>query len=789
MESPRPSPVETARSSIPFKSDRKRKRATRACLGCRARKVRCDVVRSEDACTNCRLDSLECVLQPRKQSRPMWNDGLRSYRRRRLSNVNSNTNTEEALSEHGAQGDSSPPAEADGRDAEEEAQQVFPSQQSCDSRDQGDKRSVDPSSQANNTRPDVAVSVLDYGIHATPPENCYTQRECQAIDLRTPFKQRSQMNTPSGPTYEIPAFIKPLPDWLTSKDLDYLRSKGALTIPSNPLRGQLLQRFFEYVYPFMPLLDMKELLQAIELEGEDSAPRVSILLFQAIMFAGTAFVDMAHLRAAGYSVRRAARREFFDRVKLLYGLNIERFDITLIQSLLLMTHWYHDHTSHKDLWDWMGIVTTMSQAGALHIGVEHHGLSLREQRLRKRLGWCVFMRDQVLALGMRRPARIQLDSHQIPILSLDDFECNSIKTTVLPSGCTVARDLAQQRHMAVLCIEVFKLSVCMSLVLSTQYRPASRMLSRDDGPTLILVARHEMLEEKQFDGCNQYLEGWKRSLPIMCMYDSISALSACESPVIVIHKALLKMMYHTVVAALYRPQIMPFSPWSPTTSSIVEAAKSLTETSQTKIHSAASEISGIGHDLQKLGLLHYLPTSSVTAFLPALIIHLMHIAYAREEQVAQSMQHFSSGMAILTTLSDNYASAELAVHFLESTINLSNMRISRVARLLHRSPPSEPNSWLQSTHLPNIYHSPPGENRRSRSGSLVDSTSGKKEHCSNAMPIPNGYPWPEWSLWLDGEPLESNFVDPSLAESLGPRLQIHEHLHAESLDSPQYRTK
>ncbi|KAJ5675234.1 uncharacterized protein N7477_005168 [Penicillium maclennaniae] len=714
----------------------------------------------------------------------MWNDGLKSYRRRRLSNATSSTNKEEALSDSRAQGSSSPPAEGDGRDTKGQAQQpASPSQESCDSRDQGDKRSVDPSNRANNAGSGVTFSVLDHDVQATPSENCYTQRECQAVDLTNPPKQRGLMNTPSGPTYEIPAFIKPLPGWLSSKDLDYLHRKGALTIPSNPLRGQLLQRFIEYIYPFMPLLDLKELLQAIELEGKESAPRVSILLFQAIMFAGAAFVDMAHFKAAGYTVRRAARREFFERVKLLYCLNIEQFDITLIQSLLLMTHWYHDNTSHKSLWGWMGIATTMSQASALHIGVEHHGLSLREQRLRKRLGWCVFMRDQVLALGMRRPPRIQLENHQIPILSLDDFECNSIKTTVLPSGCTVARDLVQQRHLAALCIEVFKLSVCMSKVLSTQYRPASRMLSGDDGSTLVLVPRHEMLDEKQFGACNQHLEDWRRSLPMMCMYDSISALSACESPVIVIHKALLKMMYHTTVAALYRPQIMPFSPWSPATFSIVEAARALPKTSQTKICSAATEISDIGHDLQKLGLLHYLPTSSMTAFLPALIVHLMHIAYAREEQVAQSMQHFSSGMAILTILSDSYASAELAVHFLENTINLSNMRISRVVRLLHRSPPSEPASWPQSVSFPKVDHSPPDENGRPRSRSVV-SVPDKEEQSSIATSILKSNPWPEWSLWLDGEPLESNLLDPSLADSLGSRLGIHGNLQAENLDFP-----
>jgi hypothetical protein len=114
----------------------------------------------------------------------------------------------------------------------------------------------------------------------------------------------------------LPAFIKPLPDWLSSDDIDYLQNKGALTIPSNPLRAQLLQRFIEYVYGYMPLLDLAELLQAMELEGKDAAPGLSLLLFQAIMFAGAAFVDTEHLRAAGYCTRREARKDLFERVKV-----------------------------------------------------------------------------------------------------------------------------------------------------------------------------------------------------------------------------------------------------------------------------------------------------------------------------------------------------------------------------------------------------------------------------------------------------------------------------------------
>jgi hypothetical protein len=58
-----------------------------------------------------------------------------------------------------------------------------------------------------------------------------------------------------------------------------------------------------------------KLLQIIEDETGESG-QISLLLFQAIMFAGTAVVDMQLLRSAGYSNRKNARKAFFQKVRV-----------------------------------------------------------------------------------------------------------------------------------------------------------------------------------------------------------------------------------------------------------------------------------------------------------------------------------------------------------------------------------------------------------------------------------------------------------------------------------------
>lgn len=49
--------------------------------------------------------------------------------------------------------------------------------------------------------------------------------------------------------------------------------------------------------------------------GDSSAGKVSLLIYQAVMFAATAFVDVEALLEAGYTTRKAARKVFFQKTR------------------------------------------------------------------------------------------------------------------------------------------------------------------------------------------------------------------------------------------------------------------------------------------------------------------------------------------------------------------------------------------------------------------------------------------------------------------------------------------
>jgi hypothetical protein len=86
-------------------------------------------------------------------------------------------------------------------------------------------------------------------------------------------------------------------------------------VPRGTLRSEMLRAYVEFVHPYMPLLDLHDFLTVID-KQDGSNGKVSLILFQAVMFAGSAFVDMQHLRNAGYATRKEARKDFFQKTRV-----------------------------------------------------------------------------------------------------------------------------------------------------------------------------------------------------------------------------------------------------------------------------------------------------------------------------------------------------------------------------------------------------------------------------------------------------------------------------------------
>lgn len=117
-------------------------------------------------------------------------------------------------------------------------------------------------------------------------------------------------------TPELPSFVSPLAPSLDGQDLCFLSRKGALGIPDLPLRSALIRGYIENSHPWMPFLDIDLVYGSLQEKVGPRTPKISLLLFQALMFSGCASCDLNELRREGFSSRREARKTYFERVRV-----------------------------------------------------------------------------------------------------------------------------------------------------------------------------------------------------------------------------------------------------------------------------------------------------------------------------------------------------------------------------------------------------------------------------------------------------------------------------------------
>lgn len=65
----------------------------------------------------------------------------------------------------------------------------------------------------------------------------------------------------------------------------------------------------------MPIVSLRHIISAID-QGNGEGGTISLLLFQCIMFAGSAFVSSQYLEKAGFETRKMARKVLFYRARV-----------------------------------------------------------------------------------------------------------------------------------------------------------------------------------------------------------------------------------------------------------------------------------------------------------------------------------------------------------------------------------------------------------------------------------------------------------------------------------------
>ncbi|KAF2460894.1 fungal-specific transcription factor domain-containing protein [Lineolata rhizophorae] len=638
-----------------------KRRASKACQCCRARKVRCNVTEHGAPCTNCRLDEVECVVSESRRKKKWAKDAEASTSK--TASASHASQTRKLASREALDGLSN--FSATSRKSRESPVRVKEHVPHSIYQSHGQKNNLGGSSYSRRMTVD--------GPTTPAPLSLFGQMPMSADSHASVF---SQFASKQAPSVSLPPYIKPLPARIGADEITYLEKKGAFTIPSDDIRNELLRAYINFVHPYMPLLDLHDFVQTID-QPDGSCGKVSLILYQAVMFAGSAFIDMSHLRGAGYNTRKEARRGFFQKARLLYDFDYESDRVSLVQALLLLTYYYETPDDQKDTWHWMGVATSVAHTIGLHRNPERSTMDAKRVKLWKRIWWSTYMRDRLIALGMRRPTRIKTEDYDVPMLTLDDFEIGAIPDTVscVPADCVVAKDVDRQRQLALMCISKAKLCLCVSHVLSKQYCVLNNNQGMvNDRTTMMLLPKKFDPDTCDVQMCDEELRRWQEELPAEARYsETSSGLASID-----LCKALLHMVFFTTLSALHRPQVLPSA--NPTQVSSPAASPagspSLLEVSRKNVRRAAAAITSIAQKLDQRDLVRYLPTTGVTVLLPAIIIHLLDIKAPDEATRRASLRGFCQCMAVMGKLRDLYSAADYSTAFLEAAIRKAGISLA-----------------------------------------------------------------------------------------------------------------
>lgn len=359
-------------------------------------------------------------------------------------------------------------------------------------------------------------------------------------------------------------------------------------------------------------------------------------------------------------------------MQVLYDFDYEIDRVALVQSLLLMTYWYETPDDQKDTWHWMGVAISLAHTIGLHRNPEKSNMEPQKKKLWKRIWWSCFMRDRLVALGMRRPTRVKDEDYDVPMLTEDDFEVQALSDDIkiISSECTLIRDVEAQRQLAQMCIAKAKLCLCISHVLSAQYSVLVKCqgMQGHEGNTRssVMLFPKKLDQTDEVNCCDVELSDWVSELPAACAYTNHLVEGNSGAPIFV-QRSLLHMVYFTTLSALHRPQVLPSATSQP------DSSQELQDLSRKKVRDASREITRISQDLHTRGLEKYLPTTGVTVLLPAIIIHLLDIKSCNEDARHAAMDGFTQCMLVLEKLRDNYSSADFATQFLEAAIRKADI--------------------------------------------------------------------------------------------------------------------
>ncbi|KAG9256007.1 fungal-specific transcription factor domain-containing protein [Emericellopsis atlantica] len=384
---------------------------------------------------------------------------------------------------------------------------------------------------------------------------------CQLESIDIPSLQVPTVDLGAPGLWSAPYFVHCDLSGLSSEDLAYLQNKGCFHFPDKHILDQLLLSYFDYIHPHMPFIDETEFWDMYRTHFHSPGTPLdagqhcfSILLFQAMLFAATTCAPVAVLTRLGYTSRGKARREAFSRARALYSLDIEKDNLVLVQTFLLMSYWKGQVGEDKDGWHWVGLAVSL----ALHLGLHRQPrprstLTQRQQTIRRRCWWGCVVRDRLLALSQQRQPRIQLQTSDVGILTLADYNVG-LRSGV--SNLSSAEELGKRTATSIFSVQLIR------LMLSVEREDdLSNGRAYPSSPAASPPETWSRKQTASFDDGRMVghagLDNWRLHLPEVLQPSTCPDADESVLPCILVHRNVLQIYYHKLILSMITPLRWP----------------------------------------------------------------------------------------------------------------------------------------------------------------------------------------------------------------------------------------
>ncbi|KAF5254178.1 hypothetical protein FANTH_1060 [Fusarium anthophilum] len=611
------------------KRTQRRKRSTRACLSCRFRKVRCDVSVRGQPCTNCHLDCKNCLVVGRASR-------LNQQVPRNETNWSPEDDYQEddrQLSEHLEDDDVNENSNANGTEAapiDTEALDDHP--ELCfhtpsldpgllafgDTFDDtvffenrlGDSETETADIYSGSSRYDDGPTIRE--TSSSEQESIYCHKmTAPRVSSAQPAAQRTNTSTmvlfvhyPYLKVHNIHS--------IAQQDLNYMEAQGCLHVPSRPILDNFVEQYFRVHQAHLPLLnegDFWEMYSQKESTGPQST--ISLLVFQAMLFASCNFVSLHIIKKLGFLSLRAARAEFYRRTKLLYDLGSETSSLPLAQAAILMMGWVPpSNTTLNPYKTWLSLAIQHARSiNADRYTEVPEMIEMTSTKQRKyqnslhRLWWCCIIMDRISPLCTRYSLNITHDrfdfKNAIPLGAehlQDDIYRSSVFTPAI------------KRRQISIFSKFLELVILLTDVLTLVYpfedSVKSKSQSAEDG-------------DLAFEKCEAALEAWYVRVSAQFPPFDNAPKDSCgkgndQDKSIVLQTNLMYIYYHTASIALCHSKILR---QALTTDFVggdtVRPGRSLKlQQSSFEVQDAAQKITACYKELTRRRLVRWLPISA-----------------------------------------------------------------------------------------------------------------------------------------------------------------------------------